>query len=59
MLTGYKIAALLLVLLLGVVFVASYLGWGVASDASVRAKSVRQGSLHGRRVFGGGPGYGK
>ena len=57
---GYKIATVLVLALFGVVLAASYLGWGVASDASLRAKrGVRQGSLHGRRYMGGGPGFGK
>lgn len=57
---GYKIASFLVLTLFGVVLAASYLGWGIPSDASVRAKrGVRQGSLHGRRHLGGGPGFGK
>jgi len=48
-----------MVVLAGLTFAGSYLGWGLEDDASVRAKSVRQGSLRGRHYFGGGPGFGK
>ena len=56
---GYRIATLLVFGLLAVTFFASYFGWGVPSDASARAASVRQGGIHGRRYIGGGPGFGK
>ena len=41
---------------------ASYWGWGVPSDASVRAQqgqSARLGSLRGRHYYGGGTSFGK
>jgi hypothetical protein len=57
--TGYKIASAVVVLLLAWAWFASYYGWGLASDASVKARNVRQGSIHGRRMMGGGPGFGK
>lgn len=56
---GYQIAAVLMVIIAGLTFAGSYLGWGLEDDASVRAKSVRQGSLRGRQYYGGGPGFGK
>jgi hypothetical protein len=56
---GYRIAAGLMLVLCAFVFLASYLGWGLDDDASVRARSVRQGSIRGRHYFGGGPGFGK
>jgi hypothetical protein len=60
MTTGYKVATLIVMLLFGGVLFASYYGWGVSSDASIRAQqSVRGGSIHGRRFVGGGPGFGK
>ena len=44
-----------------VVVAASYYGWGLTSDAQARtqARSVRQGSLHQRRYYGGGSSFGK
>jgi hypothetical protein len=57
--TGYRIASVLVLLLASATYAASTFGWGLSDDASVRAKSVRQGSLRGRHYLGGGPGYGK
>jgi hypothetical protein len=51
---GYRIASLLVFVILALVFFASLLGWGVRSDASARAASVRMGG-----VRTGGPGFGK
>ena len=59
MTTGYRVASVLMVVLLGTTLAASYYGWGLPSDASARARNVRQGSAGGRRFLGGGPGYGK
>ncbi len=56
---GYRIASVLVVILGMVSFAASYWGWGLSDDASIRAQSVRQGSLRGRSYYGGGPGFGK
>lgn len=56
---GYRIASLLALILAGLSYGASYWGWGLADDAAVRAQSVREGSLRGRRHMGGGVGYGK
>lgn len=56
---GYRIASVLVLVLAGVTYAASTLGWGLSDDASVRARSVRQGSLRGRHYLGGGPGFGK
>lgn len=49
------------IVLIGLIWVlaASYLGWGLSSTANVRAASVRQGGIHGRAYFGGGPSFGK
>jgi hypothetical protein len=55
----YKIASLLVLVILGATWMASYYGWGVPSEAAARARSVRQGSIHGRTFVGGGPGFGK
>jgi hypothetical protein len=55
----YDVAAVFMVLLTVFTFAASYLGWGLTSDAEARARNVRQGSIHGRRFLGGGPGFGK
>jgi hypothetical protein len=59
MLPGYRIASGMMVGLLGLSLAASYFGWGLSSDASARARSVREGSIHGRHYRGGGPGWGK
>ena len=59
MIPAYRIASALVVVLLGISLAASYYGWGLPSDASVRARNVRQGSVHGRTFVGGGPGFGK
>ncbi len=56
---GYRIASIVMVLLAGLTYAAAYYGWGLDDDASVRANSVRQGSLRGRSHYGGGPGFGK
>lgn len=56
---GYRIASTLVFVLAFTSFAASYWGWGLPDDASIRAKSVRQGSLRGRHHYGGGPGFGK
>jgi hypothetical protein len=58
-LTGYKIACAVLVALFLAALAGSYYGWGLPSDASLRANSVRQGSLRGRHYYGGGPSFGK
>jgi hypothetical protein len=61
MLNGYWLSSCIAIVLLVFVFLASYLGWGVPSDAQARAQtqSVRTGSLHTRHYYGGGPGFGK
>ncbi|MCS6859236.1 MAG: hypothetical protein NZT92_02810 [Abditibacteriales bacterium] len=61
MLSGYWLASYIAVVLLILVVLASYLGWGLSSDAQARAQaqSVRTGSLHTRYYYGGGPGFGK
>lgn len=58
---GYQVASAMVVVLFVLVMVASYQGWGVASDAQALAQrqSVRGGSLHTRSFYGGGPGFGK
>jgi len=64
------IAALVLAIGLALVTLASYQGWGAASEDNTRLQrgSVRGGSLHsgvftgsghGYRFFGRGPGFGK
>ena len=59
MTAAYRIATVFVLALLGLSLAGSYWGWGLPDDASIRAQSVRQGSLHGRRYLGGGPGMGK
>ena len=56
---GYRIASAVVVLLAGLSLAASYLGWGLDDDVTLRARSARQGSLRGRHVYGGGPSFGK
>ena len=60
---GYRIAAAVLLLLLGFTWFASLYGWGLRSTADARAlrerRSVRQGSSGVRSYYGGGPRYGK
>jgi len=58
-LPGYRISSVVMVVLFLLAAGASYFGWGLASDASARARNVRQGSIHGRHYIGGGPGWGK
>lgn len=55
----YQIASAVMVVLMMLALSASFFGWGLPSDASIRAKNVRQGSLRGRHFYGGGPGFGK
>ena len=55
----HRVAAGFMLLLTGLALGASYYGWGLPTDASVRARNVRQGSLRGRSYYGGGPGFGK
>ncbi|MFN3650476.1 MAG: hypothetical protein ACK47B_12935 [Armatimonadota bacterium] len=59
MLPGYRIASVVVLALLGVTLAASFFGWGLPSDASIRARSARQGGVGGRVFVGGGPGSGK
>ena len=59
MLPGYRIASAIIMVLLGLAWMAGYYGWGLDSDATARARNLRQGSIHGRRMMGGGPGFGK
>lgn len=59
MTTGYRIAAAGVLLILGLSLAASYYGWGLQDDATLRAQSVRQGGPRGRYFLGGGPGGGK
>jgi hypothetical protein len=61
MLNSYWLSSCLAIVLLVLVFLASYLGWGLPSDGQARAQaqSVRTGSLHTRHYYGGGPGFGK
>lgn len=59
MLNIYWLASCIAIVLLILVFLASYFGWGLSSDAQARAQSVRTGSLHTRHYYGGGPGFGK
>jgi len=58
---GYRVASWVFIILFMLVALASYLGWGLSSDAQALAqsRSVRTGSLHTRHYFGGGPGFGK
>lgn len=61
---GYRIAAALLLGLLGVTWYASMVGWGLRSTADARAlrqrRDVRTGSGGPyRSYYGGGPRYGK
>ena len=56
---GYRIASVFVLLLLVLTGMASYYGWGLPDDASIRARNVRQGSVRGRYFSGGGPGFGK
>ena len=64
--TPYLLASGAVIATFVVVTVASINGWGLTSDAEALAKarqntrgSVRSGSLHGRRFYGGGPSRGK
>jgi hypothetical protein len=59
MLPGYRIASGVVLLLLLLAWAGAYYGWGLPDDAALRARNVRQGSVHGRRFSGGGPGFGK
>lgn len=56
---GYRVASGIVLVLLVLTGAASYYGWGLPDDASIRARNVRQGSLRGRHFIGGGPGFGK
>ena len=60
---GYSVASLAMTALFFVAVVASRQGWGLTSDAQAmaqnRTQSVRSGSVHSRRYYGGGPGFGK
>ncbi len=55
----WRFLVLLLALGFPVAVAASFFGWGLESDATARARNVRQGSLRGRSFYGGGPGFGK
>ncbi|HEX8551778.1 MAG TPA: hypothetical protein VF681_09510 [Abditibacteriaceae bacterium] len=62
----YLAASGAMVVLLGVVAVASQQGWGLTNEGEALARarnnsggSVRSGSLHGRHYYGGGGGFGK
>lgn len=62
----YVFASGLVVLALGVTVIATERGWGLKNEAAalMRARnnssgSVRSGSVHGRRFYGGGSGFGK
>lgn len=57
--TGYRIVSVAALVLLVVSGMASYYGWWLPTDASVRARNVREGSVRNRRFMGGGPGFGK
>ncbi len=61
---GYRIAALVVLALLGLTWFASLHGWGLRSTADARAlrprRDVRAGSGGAYRgYYGGGPRYGK
>ncbi len=66
---GYKIAAVAVLLLLGMTYWASYSGWGLRSTAQAEAEARRRGhsirggssgGLYGRSYYGGGgPRFGK
>ena len=58
---GYFWTSVVLVVTLLGTILASFFGWGLASDAAARAqaRSARGGSLHSRHFYGGGPGFGK
>ena len=56
---GHRIASVMALALLVVAGLASYYGWGLPTDASIRARNVREGSVRGRHIMGGGPGFGK
>ncbi len=58
---SYWIICWILIIVFILIAIASYLGWGLSSDAQAmaQARSVRGGSLHTRHFFGGGPGFGK
>jgi hypothetical protein len=58
-LPGYRIASGVVLALLLATLSASYYGWGLADDATARARNVRQGSVRSRAFYGGGPGFGK
>ena len=63
--TGYKIAAALVLALMGMTFFASFRGWGLRSTTDAQAvkrrRDVRTGSggYYGRSYYGGGHRYGK
>lgn len=61
---GYRIAAFILIGLLGLTLLASYRGWGLRSTAEAQAlrrrRDVRTGSRgYYRSYYGGGHRYGK
>ncbi len=56
---GYRTALLALFAAFGLSWWAAYAGWWLPNDAEARARSVRQGSVGGRRYLGGGPSFGK
>ena len=61
---GYRLAAVVLIALLGMTWWASTTGWGLRSTAQAQAealrrrRSVRPGG-YGSRYYGGGPRFGK
>ncbi|MCS6777939.1 MAG: hypothetical protein RMJ43_13590 [Chloroherpetonaceae bacterium] len=61
MIGKYRVATAVMVAAFVLVWLASYYGWGVPSEAQAqaRSRSVRMGSLHTRTYYGGGPGFGK
>jgi hypothetical protein len=61
MTAGYKFAAGIVIGLFVLVALASFYGWGLASDAQAlaQAKSMRSGGIGSRSYYGGGPGFGK
>ena len=56
---GYKVASVVVLALLMMTGMASYYGWWLPSDAGIRARNVREGSVRNRHFMGGGPGFGK
>lgn len=56
---GYRIASVVVLLLLVIAGLGSYYGWGLPTDASIRSRNVREGSVRNRHFMGGGPGFGK